>query len=359
MNNNNLAKYGADERFLTLAKEYKDLKPARVISQYKGIYKIITEEGECLAKVSGKFMNEAYSSSDYPAVGDYVMTDGFRDKGETSVIHHVLDRKSVFKRTAAGSKKEMQIVASNVDIIFICMALNNDYNISRLERYMTLSWDSGAKPVIILTKSDLAENIDNILSEVTSVTFTDDIILTTNKDESSYEKINEYLKPGITGAFIGSSGVGKSTIINHLLGRDIIKTSGLRNDDKGRHTTTTRDLILLDSGGIVIDTPGMRELGTGFIETSKGFEDIEELISGCKFSDCTHTNEPGCKVREAIEKGTLDLRRYENYEKIQRENKYAGLNSKEIEKEKLNQMFKSVGGMKKARKYLKDKDKRN
>jgi len=238
------------------------------------------------------------------------------------------------------------------------MALNNDFNIRRLERYISVAWDSMAVPVIVLTKSDLCSDIESKLLEVRSIAIGIDIIVTSSMSEEGYTSINEFIKKGKTLAFIGSSGVGKSTLINRLLDRDVLKTNGIGNDDKGRHTTTHRQLFLVPDGGVVIDTPGMRELGIMKADLDKSFSDIEEIAQTCKFSDCHHENEPKCAVREAIENGILDRERLESYRKLQRELKYSELNSKQLEREKINGIFGSMGAVKEFRKFVKNKNKR-
>ena len=205
------------------------------------------------------------------------------------------------------------------------MSLNNDFNLRRLERYISVAWNSGAIPVVILTKADLCEDLDSKMADVYSVAAGIDILVTSALDQTGYEQINPYLETGKTIAFIGSSGVGKSTLINRLLGENHMETNGLRNDDKGRHTTTHRELILLPSGGMVIDTPGMRELGMwnagdGIDQT---FADIEKLAQKCRFRDCTHSGkEPGCAVQKAVERGELSPDRIHSYQKLMNENRY-------------------------------------
>jgi len=300
----------------------KELR-ARVISQEKGIYRVRSEYGERLAAVSGKYIHTASTVSDYPAVGDYVLVQWPEDDSN-GVITSLFPRKSCFIRKAAGNRKQEQIVAANVDYVFLCMSLNNDFNLRRLERYLSIAWDSGATPVVVLTKADLSDDVEVKRYEVESVAIGVDII-TVSSFENNYEAVYDYIYEGMTAAFIGSSGVGKSTLINKLIGENVIETNGLRNDDKGRHTTTHRELIELANGAFVIDTPGMREIGMW--DSEKGievvFSDIEELEMKCKFSDCSHTNEPGCAVMEAIHDGTLTLDRWESYKKLKLENAYA------------------------------------
>lgn len=322
--NTNMKKYGLADRFNALSTMYETLSVGRVVSQEKGLYKIVTENGEQLAEVSGKFRYNAKTVSDFPAVGDFVMVDT-NENGGNAVIHHVLDRKSCFMRKAAGTDRKEQVVAANIDTLFLCMALNNDYNLRRMERYLSVAWDSGAIPVIVLTKSDLCEDVEDKIREIEAIAIGVYILVTTAMDKYGYEKLLPYITEGRTVAFIGSSGVGKSTLINRLMGEELLETNGLRNDDKGRHTTTHRELLLFPEGGMVIDTPGMRELAMW--DSSEGvdrtFSDIEKLASQCKFSNCTHSGEKGCAVCTAIESGELSEERLISYNKLRSELAYA------------------------------------
>ena len=355
---NNLEKYGLCSYFTDQAARSPQLSLARVISQHRDLYKVVTERGECLAEVSGKFRFEVRDISDFPVVGDFVMLDDSNSDDSNVIIHKVLARKTALARVAAGKGNQTQVVASNIDIIFICMSLNNDYNLSRLERYLSAAWDSKATPVVILTKSDLCDNLADLLAEVSNVAIGTDIVVTSSYQEASYNQLLTFLKNDKTASFIGSSGVGKSTLINRLAGQELLATSEIRQDDKGRHTSARRELLVLPTGGIVIDTPGMREFTVESVDLSRSFADIDELISQCRFNDCSHGKEPGCAVRQAIADGKLDERRFENYQKLQKEARYAGLNAKQIEKEKLNDMFSEVGGMKKVKKFIKSQNKR-
>ena len=319
-----MKKYGLTERFSVLAAMYPQLHIGRVLSQEKGYYKIATDYGEKLVEVSGKFRFNTVTASDFPAVGDFVMVD-WNDAGGIAIIHHVLPRKSCFTRRAAGESREEQVVAANIDTVFLCMSLNNDFNLRRLERYLSIAWDSGAVPVIVLTKADLCNDLEQKQAAVSSIAIGVDVLVTTALEKDGYSQILPYITEGKTVAFIGSSGVGKSTLINCLLGEHRLDTNGLRNDDKGRHTTTHRELILLHDGGMVVDTPGMRELGMW--DSSSGidqtFRDIEELSSQCRFKDCSHHNEPGCAVQRALQDGTVSEERWLSYQKLKTENEYA------------------------------------
>ncbi|WP_426348772.1 ribosome small subunit-dependent GTPase A [Alloiococcus sp. CFN-8] len=356
MNKIDIKNLGFNNKFFTEASLYKNLYPGRVVFQSKNIYRVICEYGDKLAQISGKFHYEAKTPSDFPAVGDFVMLSG--EEAETAVIHHVLSRKSAFIRKAAGTSQTEQVVATNIDTLFICMSMNKDFNLRRLERYLAIGWDSGAIPVVVLTKSDLCEDVPKLLREAYTVSTGVDIVVTSVIQEDGYRQLTPYIKKGETIAFIGSSGVGKSTLINCLMGEDKQITNGLRNDDKGKHTTTSRELILLKDGSLIIDTPGMRELGLDSADLSKSFSDIDNLAAMCKFNDCTHTKEPGCAVQKAINEGILSYERLLSYEKLKKESKYNGLNSRQIEAMKVNEMFRGYGGMKNARRLVKEKNKR-
>jgi len=355
MNYINLKKYGLNERFEQEAMLYEGLFLARVIEQHRDLYKVVSEQGELFASVSGKMLYSVKYSTEFPAVGDWVMIDRMNEIDGKAVIHNLLNRKSLFERKSSGTSGVAQIVASNIDIVFICMSLNADFNLRRLERYLAIAWDSMATPVIVLTKADICEDLPQKLSEIQTVCMGTDVVVCSSVEENGYQSVMSYISNAKTIAFIGSSGVGKSTLINRLMGKDVLLTNEIRQDDKGRHTTTYRQLLLLPNGGIVIDTPGMRELHLETGNLSKTFEDIESLSQLCKYKDCTHTSEPGCAIQARIEDGELSAERFSNYKKLQREIGYEGLNSRQLEQEKINRMFGSKGQMKQVKKFSKNK----
>ncbi|MDD4074846.1 MAG: ribosome small subunit-dependent GTPase A, partial [Eubacteriales bacterium] len=272
--------YGINEKILAQAAAYPELYAARVIFQGRDLYRVAGEKGELMAAISGKLRFSAQSASDFPAVGDFVLMDRDTDQNGDAVIQRVLPRRSVFIRKAAGSACAEQVVAANIDTVFICMSLNNDFNLRRMERYLSIGWNSGATPVVVLTKADLCADVQARVREAESAAMGADVLVVTALEADGYDVVRRYIAPGQTVALIGSSGVGKSTLINRLLGEEKLITNGLRDDDKGRHTTTHRELLLLPDGGMVIDTPGMRELGMWDAEEGidKTFSDVEALL---------------------------------------------------------------------------------
>lgn len=353
---NLLTKYGLNEYFIKEASMYPKFHIARVIAQYKNQYRIITEKGETLSEVSGKFINNAKSRTDFPVVGDFVLTT---NQDGTFIIHQVLKRRTLLTRGGVENKNESKLIASNLDIIFIVMSLNQNFNLNRLERYISIVYQSGAIPIILLSKEDLCKDIENKIFEVQCIAGLCDIITTSIYDEMIEEKIYQFLKQGMTAAFVGSSGVGKSSIINKLLKEEIIDTKEIGKEDRGRHTTTVSNMFLLSNNSIVIDTPGIREISLDDGDLSQSFSDIEELARECKFSNCSHEGEKGCAVIKAVNDGVLNIRRYENYLKLKREESYSDLSFKEIEVEKHERMFKDIGGMKNFKRFIKNNDKRN
>jgi ribosome biogenesis GTPase len=352
----NLAKYGLSGRFEAEAAGYPGLFLARVTGQHRDRYRLVSEQGELAGAVSGRLQYGAGGGADFPAVGDWVMLDRPEGCSGDAVIHHILSRKSLFSRKAAGTKAHNeQVIAANIDTVFICMSLNLDFSPRRVERYLTIAWDSMAAPVIVLTKSDLCGDLPRKLAEIAAAARGVDTAVCSTERPDGLDEVKAHIHPGATIAFIGSSGVGKSTLINRLAGAELLATGEIRaDDDKGRHTTSHRQLVLLPDGGIVIDTPGMRELQIYSGDLSRTFEDIEELAARCRFGDCSHTAEPGCAVRSAIEDGTLDEKRLESYRKLTREMSYDGMNSRQLENEKINRMFGGKGEMKQFFRRIKE-----
>jgi ribosome biogenesis GTPase / thiamine phosphate phosphatase len=296
----------------------------RVALEHKRMYRVWTENGEPLCEVSGKFSFLATGREDYPAVGDWVVLQE-RVNENRGTIHAILPRSSKFSRKSAGLVTEEQIVAANVDTIFLVNSLNEDLNLRRIERYLLLTWESGANPVIILSKADLCQNIEEKLAEVETVALGVPIITISALENSGLENLDAYLQPGKTVALLGSSGVGKSTITNILLGTEKQLVQEIRSDDdKGKHTTTHREMILLPNGAVLIDTPGMRELQLweSSDALAESFSDIEVLMENCRFRDCKHEKEPGCAVHIAIGNGELSKDRLNSYKKLLKELAY-------------------------------------
>lgn len=306
------------------AERVEGMIPARVTAVHRELFEIVCSYGVCHAVVKSSIYYDERNAEMFPAIGDFVLIN-YNPSGPSRIIK-TLERKSYFSRKDPDVGRGEQIVAANFDYVFIAMSLNNDFNTKRLERYLAASWQSGAIPVIILTKIDLLEDYSEYMSELEQVAIGIEIIPISSKTGFGLEGLKHFMQPGKTIVFLGSSGVGKSSLVNTLAEEELMKTNSIREDDaKGHHTTTHRRLVRLSNGAMIIDTPGMRELGMWDISTGLGetFQDIKELILECKFSDCTHGNEPGCKVREALERGTLEEIRWKSYLKLKREAKYS------------------------------------
>jgi len=309
--------------------------PARVAEEHRGRYVIITEEGACAAEVSGRFRHRVESRSRYPCVGDWVAAAS-ASGNDRGIIHGVLERKSAFSRKGVcsggmpdtGGRTEEQVLAANIDTVFLVGGLDGDFNVRRMERYLAAAWDSGATPVVLLNKADICPDVGRYVEEIESIAFGVPIHIISAAEETEMESLDTYLGAGMTSVFLGSSGVGKSTIINCLLHEERLKTTAVREaDSRGRHTTTYRQMILLPGGGIVIDTPGMRELQPWDSDDGVGrtFEDVEQLAAQCRFNDCSHQTEPGCAIRNALDDGTLGEKRFDSYQKLLKEKRFLAM----------------------------------
>jgi len=301
--------------------EDAEVEPARVVIEFNHIYRVAAAGGEFDASSSGRLKHQAVRKSELPAVGDWVIVRK-RQAQDLGAIVAVLPRRSWFSRKVAGNVTDEQIVAANVDVVFLVMALDADFNLRRLERYLLTARESGASPVILLTKPDKTESLAEQVEAIRPLAAELPVHIANPRLNVGLDQVAAYLTPGRTGALLGSSGVGKSTIINRLVGEDVQKTRDVRlSDSKGRHATTHRELVVLPSGGLLIDTPGMRELqlwdvGSAVRET---FDDVEGLAAGCHFTNCRHRGEPRCSVKDAVAAGTLDQARLDSYLRLQDE----------------------------------------
>jgi ribosome biogenesis GTPase len=303
--------------------ELQGLQPARICREDRGIYGLMTRDGSCLGEVSGQFRYHVTERGDHPTVGDWVAVE--MGQGPRGIIQAVMPRTAAFVRRRAGPDHAAQVVAANVDIAFLVSGLDGDFNPRRIERYLTLAGASGAAPVILLHKADLVEDVARTIRQTEAVAGGIPIVPTSAVMPGGFQGIGRYLLPGMTGVLLGSSGAGKSTIVNALLGRQVQATTPVRaGDSRGRHTTTCKELFLLPDGAVLIDTPGMRELQLLVEEEAlaMAFDDIMCLAEECRFRDCSHAGDPGCSVQEALSAGMLDHRRYESYLRQQREIRY-------------------------------------
>ena len=313
-----LEAYGFDERNY----EKYDGTPARVIAVHKERYKLVCEYGDCYGRLKTR---EYYMKmEDFPTAGDFV-TINYNPSGDSMIVK-TLPRRTFFMRKDPNPNKAEQAVAANFDYVFIMQSLNHDFNPKRLERYLTLAWQSGAQPVVILTKADLLENFSDKIATMKLYAMGVPVHAVSSQTGYGLSELDKYFSPRKTVVFLGSSGVGKSSLVNALAGEEIMATNGIREDDsRGRHTTTHRELIMLQNGAMIIDTPGMRSLGmwdvSGGIENA--FTDVERFLGRCKFNDCRHESEPGCAIKAAIESGELARERFESYQALIKEARYS------------------------------------
>ncbi len=291
--------------------------PGRVVVQQRNGYGVITDQGELRAKLSGRLRHQAQEAG-HPAVGDWVaLSTNLAER--TATIHAVLPRRTAFMRRAADSVQTPQVIAANIDLAFVVTSMNADLNPRRIERYLAAAWQSGARPVVVLTKSDLCIESHPQAAEIAALAPDCPVVMVSARQGLGLDALLAHLAPGETCVLIGSSGVGKSTLLNVLLGEQRMATQAIReSDDQGRHTTSHRQLVLLPGGSMVVDTPGVREVG--LIDAEEGvsmvFDDIERLAETCRFNDCSHANEPGCAVRDALQSGALDADRWAHFQKL-------------------------------------------
>ena len=327
------------------------LIPARIIAEHRELYVLRNEISELSAKITGKMMFTASSKEDYPAVGDWVLIRILNKK--QAQIHKILPRKTVLKRKSAG-KMDVQIIASNIDVAFIIQSPDRDYSLNRFERYFSLAESGKIKPVMVLNKTDLIDEADLEfkISEIKGRFKDTDVYTTSIVTGKGLADLKKDIKKGCTYCFLGSSGVGKSSIINMLIGEDLIKTAEISSHtNRGKHITTHRQLFILENGGLLVDNPGMREIG--LLDSDKGiknvFAEIQELSKLCRFLDCTHRHEPGCAVLDAVGSGDLDESKYDNYVRLVKENEYNTMTK--LEKRKKDRKFGKF--IKSAKKQLK------
>lgn len=299
---------------------------ARIVSVHKDSYTVTKGGPEIFAELSGNLLYRAELASDLPTTGDWVYADFFDDDTH-AIIYGVFPRKTLLQRKTAGKLIDFQLIAANIDVAFIIQSLNENFNLRRLERYLVMVNESGIEPVILLSKSDLisSEEINEIKKKILDITPETTVIAFSNLNQNSIDSIISLLKSGSSYCLLGSSGVGKTTLLNSIIGNETFETKQVSKiKNKGRHTTTSRQLVLLENGAMIIDTPGMRELGSMSVDDGldETFSDIRELSLSCKFSNCSHTNEKGCAILAAIESGVLSEQRYQNYLKMKKESEF-------------------------------------
>ena len=310
----NLQDLGWDDGFAAALQPYDNCIPGRVSAQHRGEYDVLAEGGELRAHVAGRLRHEASSGEELPAVGDWV---ALRDE----TIHAVLPRRSAFLRKVAFHATEAQVLAANIDTVFVVTGLDDDFSARRLERYLTLAWESGASPAVVLTKADLCDDPLAMLLEAEQVALGVPVHVVSNVTGEGLDELATHLAPAKTVALLGSSGVGKSSLVNRLLDDDVQATKELAEDGTGRHTTTARQLFRLPGGAMLVDTPGLREVQLWDADEGihEAFSDVDELAADCRFNDCAHMREPGCAVQAAIDEGRLPRERLQSYRALQRE----------------------------------------
>jgi len=310
----NLQDLGFDAGFAAALEPYDNCIPGRISAQHRGEYDVLTQAGELRSRLAGRLRHEASSSAELPAVGDWV---ALREQ----TIQGVLPRRSAFQRKVNLGAAEAQVLAANVDSIFVVTGLDADFSARRLERYLTLAWESGAAPAVVLTKADLCEDPGAALLEAEQIAVGVPVHLVSNVTGEGHEELAPYLQPAKTIALLGSSGVGKSSLANRLLGEEAQAVKELAEDGTGRHTTTARELFRLPGGALLVDTPGLREVQLWDADEGleQAFADVDEVAGGCRFNDCAHMREPGCAVQQAIDEGRLPRERLESYRALQRE----------------------------------------
>jgi ribosome biogenesis GTPase len=319
-----LESLGWNDRLSSLYEPYADgnVVAGRVSVQHRGAYDVLTKLGELRCEVPRRLVHEAETNADLPVVGDWVVVaPGTGTETSTGTITAVLPRLTKFSRKTAWQAAEEQVLAANIDVAFLVASMNEDLSLRRMERYLILAWESGARPIIILTKADLHPAPEVAVAEVETIAGGVPVHAISSVTGQGLDEVRGLLGPGLTAVLLGSSGVGKSTLVNTLAGEDLLATQEIRGDGTGRHTTTRRELIQLPTGGLVIDTPGIREVQLWVADDGidEAFDDITELFQHCRFSDCAHETEPGCAVRAALEDGTLSADRWESYNKLQAE----------------------------------------
>ena len=322
----NLFELGWDAHFEALWRERASdgCVPARVVSQQRGLWRVVGDFDECWAEPSGKFRKESEGGGDWPAVGDWVSVE-MRSEKQNALIQQIVPRRSRFARKVAGKQIAEQVIVANIDVALIVAALDGDFNVRRIERYLAQCWESGARPAIVLNKADACTEPQELVAEIERIAMGVPIFLVSAKTGEGLDALEASFQKGQTVVLLGSSGVGKSTLVNRLLQEERQPTHAVRaSDSRGRHTTTSRELFVMPSGALIIDTPGLRELQlwNAADGVSQTFTDVDELAAQCRFTDCQHQNEPGCAVQGALAEGVLAADRLESWRKLQREQEF-------------------------------------